>query len=181
MNKTIGEPAYKFINDAEAEEIANVIYNYGEERKSRRIAKSIVKERAIEPIKTTTQLKSAIQNAVSVKNLNKTLSRVFQALRIHVNNELEELKDFLKQAVDLLKTGGRIVILSYHSLEDRIVKEFFRYESLDCICPAEIPVCMCDKESRLKILTKKPVTATEKEIELNPRSRSVKLRAAEKI
>jgi 16S rRNA (cytosine1402-N4)-methyltransferase len=181
MNKTVGAPAHKFINNAEQEEIADVIYNYGEERKSRLIAKSIVNERIIQPIETTTQLKMAIQKVVPVKNLNKTLSRVFQALRIYVNNELEELKDFLGKAVDLLKTGGRIVILSYHSLEDRIVKEFFKYQALSCVCPLEVPVCVCDKESRLKILTRKPIVAREAELKSNPRSRSVKLRAAEKI
>lgn len=181
MNKTVGEPAYKFINDAETDEIADVIYNYGEERKSRHIARSIVFARKIEPIITTTQLKAAIEKAVPVKNLNKTLSRVFQALRILVNNELEELKDFLKKSVELLNKGGRIVILSYHSLEDRIVKEFFKYEALDCVCPIEIPVCICEKESSVKILTRKPIVASEAEIKSNPRARSVKLRAAEKI
>jgi len=180
MNKSDGEPAYEFINSAEAEEIANVIYNYGEERKSKRIANSIVNERWIEPIKTTLQLKEAIQKVVPIKNLNKTLSRVFQALRIYVNNELEKLKSFLKQAVELLETEGRIVIISYHSLEDRIVKEFFNYEALNCICPKEIPVCVCEKESRLKILTRKPIIASTDEINSNPRARSAKLRAAEK-
>jgi 16S rRNA (cytosine1402-N4)-methyltransferase len=181
MDKSKGEPVYKFINSADTDEIANVIYNYGEERNSRRIAKSIVHERKERSITTTTELKSAIRKVVPVKHLNKTLSRVFQALRIFVNNELNDLKDFLSQAIVLLKTGGRIVILSYHSLEDRIVKEFFRYESLECICPTEVPICNCEKMSRLKIINRKPLNAGEEEISLNPRSRSAKLRAAEKI
>ena len=180
MNKSSGDPAYKFLNDADATEIANVIFNYGEEKNSRRIANNIVEKRKIEPIKTTSHLKLIVQKSVPVKHLNKTLSRVFQALRIFVNNELDELKDFLKKSLELLKVGGRLIVLSYHSLEDRIVKEFFRYEALSCVCPVDIPICNCDKISRLKILTKKPLVPDEEEIKINPRSRSVKLRAAEK-
>ncbi len=181
MDKTIGEPAYKFLNTAKQEEIANVLFQFGEERKSRRIAKKIVLERATASIKTTTQLKELVEAVIYKKNLNKTLSRVFQALRIYVNNELDELKDFLNQSVKILKTGGRIVVLSYHSLEDRIVKEFFKHEALSCVCPPEIPVCVCDKESSLKILTRKPVLPSVDEIKSNPRARSAKLRVAEKI
>ncbi len=181
MDKTVGEPAYNFLNTAKEEEIANVLFQFGEERKSRRIAKRIVLERATASIKTTTQLKELVEAVIYKQHLNKTLSRVFQALRIYVNNELDELKDFLNQTVKLLKTGGRIVILSYHSLEDRIVKEFFKHEALSCVCPPEIPVCVCNKESSLKILTRKPVLPSEEEIKSNPRARSAKLRVAEKI
>ena len=181
MNKSVGVPAYEFINSAETDDIANVIYKFGEERKSRRIAWSIVNERQSQQIKTTTQLKAAIQKAVPVKNLNKTLSRVFQALRIYVNNELDELSEFLSKSIELLKVGGRIIILSYHSLEDRIVKDFFKYETLSCICDKEIPVCICEKEPRLKILTRKPIISGTEELNRNPRARSAKLRAAEKI
>jgi 16S rRNA (cytosine1402-N4)-methyltransferase len=181
MDKSVGEPAYKFINKAEADEIADVIFNFGEERKSRAIARSIFKQRLVQPIKTTTQLKSAIEKVVPVKNLNKTLSRVFQALRIYINNELDELKDFLDKSLKLLKPGGRLVVLSYHSLEDRIVKEFFKYEALSCICKPEAPICVCDKKKSINILTRKPMVASESEIKSNPRARSVKLRAAEKI
>ncbi|MBK7105818.1 MAG: 16S rRNA (cytosine(1402)-N(4))-methyltransferase RsmH [Ignavibacteriae bacterium] len=181
MNKTIGEPAYKFINSADANEIADVIFQFGEEKNSRKIARQILAEREKKFIKTTTQLKEIIQKIVPVKHLNKTLSRVFQALRIYVNNELEELKLFLEKSVELLNEGGRIVILSYHSLEDRIVKDFFKYESLSCVCPPEVPVCVCTKKSRLQIITRKPLVADEIEIKNNPRSRSAKLRAAQKI
>lgn len=181
MNKSVGEPAHEFINSAETDDIANVIYKFGEERKSRQIARSIVNQRQIQLIKTTTQLKAAIQKAVPAKNLNKTLSRVFQALRIYVNNELEELSVFLSKSIELLNVGGRIVILSYHSLEDRIVKEFFKYETLSCICDTELPVCVCEKEPRLKILTRKPIVSGTEELSRNPRARSAKLRAAEKI
>ncbi len=181
MDKSKGEPAYKYINNAESDEIADIIYKYGEERKSRQIAKSIVFEREVNAIRTTTQLKKAVKKVVPIKNLNKTLSRVFQAFRIYVNNELEELEFFLKKSVELLNTGGRIVIISYHSLEDRIVKEFFKNESLSCVCPTEIPVCVCGKESTVKILTRKPIIASESEIKSNSRARSAKLRVAEKI
>lgn len=181
MNKTKGEPVYEFLNNAEKDEIANVIYHYGEEKNSRRIAREIIEKRKSGIIKTSAELTSIIKNTVPQKHLNKTLSRVFQALRIFINNELEELKEFLRKAVDLLKIGGRLVILSYHSLEDRIVKDFFKYEALDCICPPEIPICNCDKVSKVKILNKKPIIPKESEILANPRSRSVKLRAAERI
>jgi 16S rRNA (cytosine1402-N4)-methyltransferase len=181
MDKSKGEPAFEFINRAESDEIANVIYNYGEERKSRQIARRIVLLREEKTIRTTTQLKKIIESVVPIKNLNKTLSRVFQALRIYVNNELEELNFFLKSSINLLNPGGRIVIISYHSLEDRIVKDFFRHESLSCVCPPEVPVCICEKESAVKIITRKPIVAGESEIKLNPRARSAKLRTAEKI
>ncbi len=181
MNKSVGKPAYVFINSAEATEIANVIFNYGEEKRSRQIARSIVKNREEKLIKTTLQLKKIIESVVSGKNLNKTLSRVFQALRIYVNNELDELKVFLEKSVESLKQDGRIAILSYHSLEDRIVKDLFKYETLTCICPQEVPLCMCDKKKRLKILTKKPLIASGVEIKNNPRSRSAKLRVAQRI
>lgn len=181
MNKNIGEPAYKFINSADQNDIADVIYKFGEEKNSRKIARQIIAEREKKFIKTTIQLKEIIQKIVPVKNLNKTLSRVFQALRIYVNNELEELKLFLEKSVELLNQGGRIVILSYHSLEDRIIKDFFKYESLSCICPPEVPICICEKKSRLQIITRKPIIASEIEIKNNPRSRSAKLRAAQKI
>lgn len=181
MDKSKGEPAHKFINSAEAKEIADVIYNYGEEKNSRKIAKTIIEERKLNYLKSTTQLKEIIKKVLPERHLNKTLSRVFQALRIYVNNELEELKLFLEKSVELLNNEGRIVILSYHSLEDRIVKDFFKYEALSCICPPEVPVCVCGKKKRLEIITKKPLTAGESELKSNSRSRSAKLRVAQKI
>lgn len=180
MNKNEGEPAYKFINRAEVDEIADVFFQFGEEKNSRKIAREIVLKRAKNQIKTTKQLRNIISEIVPDFYLIKTVSRIFQALRIYVNNELEELKIFLTKSVELLKTGGRIVVLSYHSLEDRIVKEFFKYENLSCVCPNEAPICTCDKISRLKILTRKPIIPTETEIKINKRARSAKLRAAEK-
>jgi 16S rRNA (cytosine1402-N4)-methyltransferase len=178
-NKVIS--AADIVNSFSEEEIANIIFKYGEEKNSRNIARSIINKRRIKKIETTTELREAIEDVTSEKYLSKTLSRVFQALRIYVNDELEALKSFLTKAVDLLKINGRIVIISYHSLEDRIVKDHFKYETLDCICPKDYPICKCDKERRLKILTKKPVIPSAAEVSLNLRSRSAKLRAAERI
>lgn len=181
MDKTKVINAADIVNSFAEEEIANIIYKYGEEKNSRNIARAIINKRKIKKIETTTQLSEAIEEITSPKYLAKTLSRVFQALRIYVNDELEVLKTFILKSVDLLKVNGRLVIISYHSLEDRIVKEHFKYESIDCICPKDYPVCKCNKEKRLKILTKKPVIPSEEEINLNIRSRSAKLRAAERI
>ncbi|MAT58397.1 MAG: SAM-dependent methyltransferase [Ignavibacteriae bacterium] len=181
MNKDEGEPAYFYLNTLEEKEIADLIFNLGEERSSRKIARRIVEKRKEKEFKTSNDLKEVIAEFVPSHKLSKTLSRVFQALRIYVNNELEDLEIFLDKAVKLLKPGGRIVILTYHSLEDRIVKDKFKYETLDCICPPESPICTCDKESTLKLVTRKPVTPSAEEIQRNRRSRSAKLRAAEKL
>ncbi len=181
MDKTKGKSAADILNFFDEENLANIIFEYGEERRSRVIARKIVEARKQKKISTTFELKEIIQNSAPQKHLNKTLSRVFQSLRIYVNNELEELKLFLDKSIDLINKGGRIVILTYHSLEDRIVKEFFKYESLSCICPPEMPICTCGKEASLKIITRKPVIAGEEELNRNPRSRSAKLRAAEKL
>lgn len=181
MNKKEGVPAWKVLNTLEKNEIANIIYEYGEERKSRQIADKIVEFRKQKKLTRTSELKSIIEKVIPQRFLMNSLSRVFQALRIYVNNELSELKIFIDKSIQLLKPGGRIVILTYHSLEDRIVKEKFKYAASDCICPPESPVCNCDKESEVKILTKKPVLPSEDEVKRNSRSRSAKLRAAEKI
>ncbi|MCF8266091.1 MAG: 16S rRNA (cytosine(1402)-N(4))-methyltransferase RsmH [Melioribacteraceae bacterium] len=181
MDKSKGIPAWKLLNELEEEEIANIIYNYGEERKSRLFARKIIETRKKESFKTTGQLRKIIEGSVPSRFEGKTLSRVFQAFRIYVNNELEELENFIDRSVELLKPGGRIVFLTYHSLEDRIVKDKFKYESIDCICPPEVPICVCDKEKRLNVLTRKPIIPSAEEIKLNKRSRSAKLRAAERI
>lgn len=181
MDKSKGKPAHNYINELKQDELADIIYQFGEEKKSRRIARNIIEERKENTIITTEQIKSIVQKSVPGKFLNKSLSRVFQAFRIYVNNELDELKLFLNKSVDLLKSGGRVSIISFHSLEDRIVKEFFKYETSTCVCPIEIPVCICDKEARLKIITKKPIIPSEEEIQNNPRARSAKLRVAERV
>lgn len=181
MNKNAGVPASGIINSLPEDQLADIFYQFGEEKKSRVIARKIAEHRKAEKIITSGQLKNIIAKIVPERFLNKTLSRVFQALRIYVNDELGDLSSFLEKSIALLKPGGRIVILSYHSLEDRIVKDKFKYESLRCICPPEIPVCVCGKKQTLKILTSKPVVPSDKEVADNRRSRSAKLRAAQKV
>ncbi len=181
MDKSAGISASEVLNSFKEEEIANIIYQYGEEKKSRSIAHAIVKSRTVSPFTNSARLREIVERCVPGRNSLKSVARVFQALRIYVNNELEELELFLDKTIDLLNPGGRIVIISYHSLEDRIVKEKFRYEAKDCICPPDIPYCVCDKESRVKIITKKPVVPGEQEVSENRRARSARLRAAEKL
>lgn len=181
MDKSKGISAIDVVNGFDEEEIADIIYKYGEERKSRQIAKRIVNTRQTNKIRTTTQLRNIIEQIIPERFAIRTLSRVFQALRIYVNNEIDDLIEFLENATPLLNPGGRIVILTYHSLEDREVKEHFKYEALDCICPPELPICNCDKEKTVKILTKKPVISGEEELKSNSRARSAKLRAAERL
>jgi 16S rRNA (cytosine1402-N4)-methyltransferase len=180
MKKDEGMPASAVLNKFTQEEIANILFEYGEERNSRRLAKKIVEFRSTEKFTSTLQLRKIIEKNTPERFQGKTLSRVFQAFRIYVNNELGELKTFLDKAVNLVKPGGRIVVLTYHSLEDRIVKEKFKYETLSCVCPAGTPVCICNKEQRLKLLTK-ALVPSEDEIKNNKRARSAKLRAAERI
>lgn len=181
MDKSKVVSAADIVNSFSEEDLAGIFLQYGEEKNSLRIAREICNRRKDFKIDTTLQLSEIISGVVPFKNRNKTLSRIFQALRIYVNDELGALKTFLDKSVSLLKKGGRIVIISYHSLEDRIVKETFKYETLDCICPKDFPVCRCDKERRLNILTKKPLTPGPEEIAANPRGRSAKLRAAERV
>ena len=172
------------INNYRQEELSSIIKEYGEEKFAKRIVQKIVDCRKIKPIKTTGKLVEIIKSAVPKKYLYSKIhpaTRTFQALRIATNNELENLKQALPQAVELLVDGGRIVVVSYHSLEDRIVKQFFKIESKDCICPANYPACRCQHKARIKILTKKVIRAGEEEVRDNPGARSAKLRAAEKI
>ena len=178
-NKVVN--ASDVVNSFSEEDLADILFKFGEEKNSRKIAKEICNQRQNNKIETTSELSSIIKRITPQRYYVKTLSRVFQALRIFVNDELNALEIFLNKSIELLKKKGVLVIISYHSLEDRIVKEFFKYEALDCICPKDYPVCKCDKESRLKILTKKPVIPLLKEIEQNIRARSAKLRAAERI
>ncbi|MFC1651850.1 16S rRNA (cytosine(1402)-N(4))-methyltransferase RsmH [Patescibacteria group bacterium] len=180
--------AKEIVNNLPEKELANLFFQYGEEKNSRRIAKKIVIERRKKSIKTTKELAeivSSAQKRVSPRAKSRgkihPATRVFQALRIVVNQELESLKKGLKQAVEILEPGGRVVVISFHSLEDRIVKEFFKHQAKDCVCPPDFPECRCDKKSTLKIITKKPIIASEKEIEINPLSRSAKMRVAEKL
>lgn len=180
MDKREGKPASWLLNNLEHKDLARIFRDYGEEIQSGFIANLIVKYREAKPFRTTTDLAELLETVTPQRFLFKRLSRIFQALRIEVNGELDSLREFLARSVPLLKPGGRIVILTYHSLEDRIVKEFFKEEEKGCTCPPEFPVCVCNKVSTLKVLTKKPVTPSDEEVWLNRRARSGKLRAAEK-
>lgn len=179
FDKSKGYPAYEIINQLEARELADIIKTYGEEKFAFKIARAIENYIKKNKIRTSKELVEIISKVTPRHKLNDTLSRVFQAFRIYVNDELENLKEFLNDAIDVIKSGGRLVIVSYHSLEDRIVKEFFNLNSQECNCPPEYGKCICGKKLRLKKLTKKIVTPAEEEIKNNPRSRSAKLRAAE--
>jgi 16S rRNA (cytosine1402-N4)-methyltransferase len=167
------------INDTSEEYLSQIIKSYGEEIFSQRIAASIVRSR---PIKTTKELADLIEKAVGGrKGKIHPATKTFQALRIAVNLELDKLEAALKQAIDLLGFNGRLVVISYHSLEDRIVKQFMQRESRGCICPPGLPSCVCHHVPSLRIINKKVITPSPAEIKSNPRSRSAKLRAAERI
>jgi len=175
--------AEMILNTFSERKLADIFYEYGEERMSRKYAR-IIKENL--PIKTTTELAGLIaSSAPPIKKGKKSkkhpATQVFQALRIAVNNELETLKIAIKDAINILQPGGRLVVISYHSLEDRIVKNIIRTESKECICPPEIPICQCNHKPQVKIITKKPITPEQEEIDENPRARSAKMRVAEKL
>ncbi|MGD8730372.1 MAG: 16S rRNA (cytosine(1402)-N(4))-methyltransferase RsmH [Anaerolineales bacterium] len=171
--------ASDLVNQLSVEELAEILWRYGEENRSRKIARAIENAR---PLATTTELAQLISDTVgrSKRGLHPA-TKTFQALRIAVNDELAVLERGLEAGTELLHAGGRMVVISFHSLEDRIVKRFFRRESKDCICPPETPICVCDHKAKLKIITPKPIRPGEEEIEANPRSRSAKMRVAERL
>lgn len=178
------ETAAELLERLPQDEIANLIYRYGEERFSRRIARRIVERRnAGSPVRTTKELAELVERSVPRKPKDKIhpATKTFQALRIAVNRELEVLEGFLKDAIDLLGPNGRLAIISFHSLEDRMVKQAFLKASGKCQCPPRIPQCICGAKREVEILTKKPITAGDEELDLNPRSRSAKLRAVRKL
>ena len=179
FDPTHGEPASALLNELAAEELADLLYRYGEERASRRIARAIV---AARPIQSAQQLADVVAKAGGGRRGRiHPATQTFQALRIAVNDELGALEAVLPQAVELLKPGGRLVVITFHSLEDRIVKNFYRTESRDCICPVEQLVCACGHRATLKIITAKPIEPTAAEVAANPRARSAKLRVAERL
>ena len=179
LNPSQEVTAADIINTSSEGELAHLIRTYGEEGYSHRIAHHIVQER---PIKTTLQLARTIERAIGRRRGRiHPATKTFQALRIAVNQELEHLETAIKQAINLLGFKGRLVVISYHSLEDRIVKQFMQQESKDCICPPGIPTCVCGHTASLKLINKKVIIPSSTEIQLNPRSRSAKLRAAERI
>jgi 16S rRNA (cytosine1402-N4)-methyltransferase len=169
------------VNQYDEQSLANILWKYGEEKHARRITKAMVHYRTQHPIESTGQLAAIIERTVGGQFLNKTLARVFQAVRIEVNNEIENLRHAIRDCVDILNPGGRIVILSYHSLEDRLIKEAFRTASAHSISSGHKIIPDTPVQPVLNVLTRKPVTASEEEMTVNPRSRSAKLRAAEKI
>ncbi len=170
--------AADLVNTLSREELADILFRYGEEPQSRRIARAIAAER---PISTTGELAALVSASVGRRRRIHPATRTFQALRIAVNEELECLAGALPQALRLLGPGGRLAIISFHSLEDRLVKQFFRNEARDCVCPPEIPVCVCDHRATLGIVTKKPIRPSAEEVAANPRSRSAKLRVAYRL
>ena len=162
-----------------------IFRNYGEERLAPKIARAIIRERFLKPFRRTLPLAELIVEVYRRSGLRSShkhpATKVFQALRIAVNAELEALQKALLAALDHIDSGGRIIVISYHSLEDRIVKQFFQQAVKPCVCPPQLPVCACQKKPRLRILTKRPIVPSEQEIRSNPRARSAKMRVAEKI
>lgn len=179
MNQSSGESAAELIGRLTVEELEAIFRNYGEERWARKIAVSIKSGREL---KTTLELAALVENVVPKKFYPKKIhvaTKVFQALRIAVNEELLFLDNFIEDAISLLRKGGRLVVISFHSLEDRIVKTTFNNLAFSCICPSNLPYCRCGRENLIKIITKKPVVPSPEEIEHNPRARSAKMRVAE--
>lgn len=163
------------LNRCKPDELRSLFREYGEVRNLEAVVGSILEDR---PLETVEELREAVEKAVPYRDRSGELARVFQALRIFVNAELESLEEGLERALDLLSDGGRLAVISYHSLEDRRVKDFFRYEQKDCVCPPDLPVCACDKTRRLKVEDRSPITPQREEIEENPRARSATLRFA---
>lgn len=173
-----GLSAADLLNQLAEKELADLIWRYGEERFSRRIARKIVENR---PIRTTFQLADLVRAAVSGPHGKiDPATKTFQAIRIAVNDELRTIEQAIPSLISLLKPKGRLAVISFHSLEDRLVKQAFKRESVDCICPPEQLLCTCGHKASIKLLTSKPVVATEQENEENPRARSAKLRVLEK-
>lgn len=184
MDTTSGVTAADLVNTLPARELEQIIWDFGEERWARRIAAAIVAARTAAPIETTLQLADLVKGAIPRARWEARLhpaTRTFQALRIAVNEELASLREGLEAGMRSLVSGGRLVVISFHSLEDRIVKNYFNAEAKGCVCPKSAPLCVCGRLPVLRKLTGKPLTATQEEVEANPRSRSAKLRAAVKL
>jgi 16S rRNA (cytosine1402-N4)-methyltransferase len=180
-----GVPAAELLATLDATELTALFRRYGEEPQAGRIARAIVEARKTAPIATAEELAALIERVAPGTPRGRRrihpATRVFQALRIAVNEELDALQEALAAAVELLRPGGRLVVLSYHSLEDRIVKRFLQSERRGCICPPEVPVCVCGRDPRLRLVTRRSVTPSQAEIATNPRARSARLRAAERL
>lgn len=184
MDTTKPFSAYNLVNEYSEEELARVIRDYGEEKFARSIARHIVKARTTKPIETTKELEDIVLSSVpryKGQDGKSNVQRTFQAIRIEVNGELDALSEFLEDAVKHLKSGGRLAVISFHSLEDRITKQKFKELATGCICPPDFPICVCGHKPIVKIITKHPVEATDEEMKINSRSSCAKLRVIEKI
>lgn len=178
------QTAYDIVNFASEDKLKEIFFKYGEEEFSKTIAKNIVKARAEKKIETTFELRDIIENSMPKKvvySRGGASKKVFQALRIAVNGELDDLEKTLTSFIDMLNPGGRLVVLSFHSLEDRIVKNVFKRESTDCLCPPKTPICICGHKKKVILVNRKPITASEEELKVNSRSSSAKLRAVERV
>ncbi|WP_287043020.1 16S rRNA (cytosine(1402)-N(4))-methyltransferase RsmH [Desulfonatronospira sp. MSAO_Bac3] len=178
-------PASSLVQNASFSRLKQIIYELGEEPMAPRIARAIIQAREKSPINTTLELARIVEQAYPAQRRraarNHPATKTFQALRMATNKELESLQDFLEKIAPWLRPGARLVVISFHSLEDRMVKQYLRRQASDCICPPRSPVCSCSHRKTLEILTRKPLTASEREISRNPRSRSAKLRAAQRV
>ncbi len=181
MDKSSPFSAYELLNQYPEEEISRIIYEYGEERHARKIARFIVEARSQKPIETTGDLVAIIKRAIKGKSQKHPAKKTFQAIRIEVNRELDVLKNSIEKAVDSLKPGGRLVIITFHSLEDRIVKNMFKEMSLECICPPELLICKCNHKAKVKLVTRKPIIPKNNELDFNNRAHSSKLRVVERL
>ena len=184
MDKSKSFSAYELVNEYSEEELIRVIRDYGEEKFARSIARHIVKKRESGVISTTKELEDIVLKSVPRyrgQDGKSNVQRTFQAIRIEVNQELDVLKEFIDKAISKLKKGGRLAIISFHSLEDRIVKQKFKELATGCICPPDFPICVCGHKPIVKLITKHPVDATEEELKRNPRSAPAKLRVIEKL
>jgi 16S rRNA (cytosine1402-N4)-methyltransferase len=178
LDRSQGETAEDLVNQLPVSELAGLLWDFGEERYARRIAQAIV---AARPIVSTTQLADLISSTVGRRERIHPATRTFQALRIAVNEELDTLARALPQARDLLRSGGRMAVIAFHSLEDRLVKRFYQAEARDCICPPEMPVCVCEHQATLRVVTRKAIRPSAGEVAINPQSRSARLRIAERL
>jgi len=184
MDRSLKQSAYDIVNSFAQNELENIIKFYGEEKMASRIARTISKKRQLSPIETTTELAAIVASCMPAKLKWQKIhpaTRTFQALRIAVNNELNNIEPAINAAADVLKPGGRLCVISFHSLEDRIVKNEFKALSGVCVCPKEIPLCICQREAKLKNITRKALIPAAEEIEANPRARSAKLRVARRV
>ena len=184
MDNTKPFSAYNVVNEYSADELKKIIYDYGEERFAPKIASAIVAKRQIAPIETTGELVNIIKSAMPAAALNgghHPAKRTFQAIRIEVNGELSVIEPAIRSAAGIMNEGGRIAIITFHSLEDRIVKQTFADMASGCTCPKDFPICVCGKKPSVKVISRKPVLPSKEELEVNPRSRSAKLRIAEKV